>query len=79
MDNMFVDRLYALSKTEAKHNDMSIIIEVVNRITELENLLFVLGAMEHAPCFCCGYNGPGYFNSNIHSCAERHHRLYKSE
>lgn len=46
------------------------------RITYLENLLFSLGAMENPPCFCCGYNGPGYFDAKIHECAKLHHLLY---
>jgi hypothetical protein len=47
------------------------------RIAKLEDLLFEKGAMEDAPCFCCGYNGQGYFDPKIHKCAERHHRLLK--
>lgn len=45
------------------------------RIEELEDKLFALGAMERPPCFCCGYNGPGYYNSKMHPCAKRHHEL----
>ena len=44
---------------------------------ELEDLLFSLGTMRDAPCFCCGYNGPGYFQPKTHACAEKHHRLFK--
>ena len=47
----------------------------MDRITELEDRLFKLGAMEQAPCFCCGYNGKGYYQPSSHSCAERHHRV----
>lgn len=43
------------------------------RIKELETMLFEYGAMEDPPCFICGYNGPGYFNSSIHKCADKHH------
>lgn len=49
------------------------------RARELEDRLFALGAMDEPPCFCCGYNGPGYYQPNVHKCAERHHRLAKEE
>lgn len=42
---------------------------------EMEDRLFALGAMEEAPCFCCGYNGPGYYQPEQHACAARHHKL----
>lgn len=35
--------------------------------------LFELGVMEDAPCFFCGYNGPGYFQPTQHACAIEHH------
>jgi hypothetical protein len=44
----------------------------------LEDLLFELGAMEDAPCFCCGYRGRGYYQPDTHPCAARHHRLWKA-
>lgn len=46
-----------------------------DRITKLEDMLFERGAMNEPPCFCCGYNGPGYYQPSTHPCAERHHRL----
>lgn len=39
----------------------------------LKNMLFKLGAMDQPPCFCCGYNGPGYYQPSQHKCAEQHH------
>ena len=45
------------------------------KIEKLEDMLFKLNAMKDAPCFCCGYNGPNYFQPSVHPCAERHHRL----
>ena len=42
-------------------------------IARLKELLFERGAMESAPCFACGYNGPGYYQPSSHPCAERHH------
>ena len=43
------------------------------RTRHLEDRLFAMGAMEQAPCFCCGYSGAGYFQADMHSCAKRHH------
>jgi hypothetical protein len=68
-----VRRLRALARAE--HDDLSVGDEAADRITELDDLLFALGAMEEAPCFCCGYSGPGYFQSGKHKWAERHHVL----
>lgn len=47
-------------------------------IERLEDMLFSSGAMEAAPCFCCGYNGPGYYQPDKHPCATRHHKLARS-
>lgn len=30
-------------------------------------------AMADAPCFVCGYNGPGYFQPDKHPCAKWYH------
>ena len=49
------------------------------RAIEYEDLLFAMGAMEQAPCFCCGYNGPNYYQPPHHKCADRHHRLHNRE
>jgi hypothetical protein len=49
------------------------------KFSKYEDLLFKMGAMLEAPCFCCGYDGSGYFQSGTHKCAERHHKLYKTE
>ena len=46
-------------------------------VKRLETLLFELGAMNEPPCFCCGYNGPYYFDPKVHPCADRHHKLYE--
>ena len=35
-------------------------------ISKLEDMLFVLVAMEKPPGFVCGYNGQGYFNPVKH-------------
>ena len=52
---------------------------LLTRVRELENLLFSYGAMLKSPCFCCGYNGAGYFQPDIHSCAKRHNDLYEKK
>jgi hypothetical protein len=52
-------------------------LESVKSIYKYETLLFKKGAMLDAPCFVCGYNGPGYFNSDIHPCANKHHKYWK--
>ena len=44
-------------------------------IERLRDLLFARSAMNEPPCFCCGYNGQGYYQPSTHPCAERHHRL----
>ena len=65
---------------EGLHNKGDIAMELGyrdKRIAELEDRLFALGEMEHSPCFCCGYNGPNYYQPSAHPCAERHHRLYE--
>ena len=48
-------------------------------VKKLETLLFQLGAMNDPPCFCCGYNGPGYFDVKVHPCADRSHKLYEGK
>jgi len=48
-------------------------------IKRLQDLLFSMGAMKDAPCFCCGYNGPGYYNPEVHQCAARHHAAAEKE
>lgn len=47
-------------------------------IGRLQDLLFERGAMRDAPCFACGYNGRGYYQSDTHPCASRHHALLGS-
>jgi len=46
--------------------------ELRAEIKRLQDMLFARGAMAEAPCFCCGYSGPGYFQVESHPCAERH-------
>jgi len=51
--------------------------QVMPKIADLEDRLFTMGVMLEPPCFCCGYNGKGYFQPENHPCAERHHKLYR--
>ncbi len=45
-------------------------------IKELQDRLFTLGEMSEPPCFCCGYNGDGYYQPETHPCAARHHSIF---
>lgn len=45
----------------------------------LRGLLFDSGAMADAPCFACGYDGPGYFDSSVHACAAQHRDGFGSD
>ncbi len=36
--------------------------------------LFDRVRFENAPCYICGYNGPGYFQPATHSCAKKYHK-----
>lgn len=65
------------------HCDETAVVVQVERLTarvaELEDRLFAYGAMDDPPCFCCGYNGPGYFQPDKHPCAKRHHAALESK
>lgn len=49
------------------------VAELEAKINKLETICFTLGAMDHAPCFVCGYSGEGYYQPGKHKCAKRHH------
>jgi hypothetical protein len=51
-------------------------VRLITHAKALEDRLFALGEMHKAPCFCCGYNGPNYYQPSVHKCAARHHKLY---
>ena len=34
---------------------------------------------DEPPCYLCGYNGPGYFNSDVHPCASEYHQQRDNE
>ena len=78
-----------IPKTEREHaaaKELEVLREKLRHVEtlrerereRLHDLLFRMGAMEHAPCFRCGYNGPGYFQPSRHPCAAQHHALYRS-
>ena len=52
---------------------------LAGRVRGLEDRLFRRGGMKQAPCFVCGYNGPGYWQPDVHPCAARHHELFEKE
>lgn len=43
------------------------------QVRALQDRLFMRGEMALAPCFVCGYNGPNYYQPDVHPCAARHH------
>jgi hypothetical protein len=53
--------------------------EAAEYIEQLEDRLFAAGAMQQAPCFCCGYNGAGYYQPSTHPCAKRHYELRQGQ
>ena len=59
----------------AQEIEMETMSQLKAKVKRLEDILFARGAMEEAPCFCCGYNGPGYYQTDQHPCAKRHHKL----
>ena len=69
-DSKSVDRLHGYDELRERADRLQAEVE------RLENRLFSLGEMTKAPCFCCGYNGPYYFQVDTHPCVARHHRLF---
>lgn len=42
-------------------------------IKRLRKLAMSTHLFEEAPCFLCGYNGPGYYQPEQHPCAALYH------
>lgn len=42
-------------------------------IKRLRKLAMTTHLFEEAPCFLCGYNGPGYYQPEQHPCAALYH------
>lgn len=34
---------------------------------------------ERSPCYRCGYNGPGYYQPDMHACAKDYHEHVRSQ
>ena len=69
-----IDDYRLSSENESLKTELACLTE---KVKDLEIRLFKLGAMQNAPCFKCGYNGPGYFQPNMHECAKLHHKYYE--
>lgn len=80
--------LFAWSKSdrpEAPRRIAAIEAEVAKQVAMRAALAAALGGgkgctaridrrrFEQAPCYLCGYNGPGYFQSDTHPCAAKYH------
>jgi len=65
----------AMNRVAPGYSKRALIAEAATAVQNYEDMLFARGAMDEAPCFCCGYNGPGYYQPDTHPCAARHHRL----
>ena len=72
-------RCAAMNTVVPGYSKRALIAEAAIVVQTYEEMLFALGAMADAPCFCCGYNGPGYFQPAKHQCAARHRDGFGSE
>lgn len=70
-----VERLRSRAWEDRHHREYR--EEAALEIERLQDMLFERGAMRDAPCFCCGYSGPGYYQPSTHRCARRHHALQR--
>lgn len=75
LDDPRVDNV--MSASEAVAEMRAELADLRARLVATENVAFALGAMNCPPCFICGYNGPNYYQPEVHSCAERHHKYYR--
>lgn len=72
-----LDRYYTADQMHAFRE--AGVSELRAEVERLRGELFKLGRMSEAPCFCCGYNGAGYFQPASHPCADQHHRLFHGD
>ena len=63
------------SPNDGSHDLHARCLSAADEIERLHHRLFRLGAMHDSPCFCCGYNGVGYYQPDTHPCAALHHKL----
>lgn len=62
----------AANRVVPGYSKRALIAEAAVAMQAYEEMLFARGAMNEAPCFCCGYNGRGYYQPDAHPCAKRH-------
>lgn len=48
-------------------------------IKRLRKLAMTTHLFEEAPCFLCGYNGPGYYKPEQHPCAALYHEAMEEQ
>ena len=48
-------------------------------IKRLRKLAMSTHLFEEAPCFLCGYNGPGYYQPEQHPCAALYHEAMEEQ
>ena len=48
-------------------------------IKRLRKLAMTTHLFEEAPCFLCGYNGPGYYQPEQHPCAALYHEAMEEQ
>lgn len=54
--------------------DMEEVIEIDRLLASLgEGKMIDMTRFESAPCYLCGYNGAGYYNTDKHPCAAKYH------
>lgn len=68
-------RAASMGRVVPGYSKRALIAEAAVAMQTYEDMLFARGGMDDAPCFCCGYNGRGYYQPDTHPCAKRHHAL----
>lgn len=53
--------------------------EQAAEIKRLRKLAMSTHLFEEAPCFICGYNGPGYYQPEQHPCAALYHEAMEEQ
>jgi hypothetical protein len=72
------------SGTDASGQPYPIRDEVIHGITKALAQQPAAGAVDkarfkRAPCYLCGYNGPGYYQPDTHPCAAKYHATQHQE
>lgn len=50
-------------------------LEVNGELDRLRAIIIESGIWRQAPCCLCGFDGPGYFQPNVHECARREYEI----